>query len=68
MPEAKKATLKTMLAAELAAVLSQRPDLKVVRLTGAKDNWTFLDALPVKGPSISGMRPNTSATRSTPRT
>lgn len=53
MPEAKKATLKTMLAAELAAVLSQRPDLKVVRLAdGAKDNWTFLDALPVKGPSV----------------
>lgn len=43
MPEAKKATLKTMLAAELQDVLAQRPDLRLVKLAdGAKDNWSFL--------------------------
>lgn len=53
MPEASKATLKSMLTEELAWVMEQRPDLKVVRLAdGAKDNWTFLDALPVEGPSV----------------
>ncbi len=53
MPEPKKATLKEMLAAELAAVVKQRPDLTVVRLAdGAKDNWTFLDTLPVEGPRV----------------
>ncbi len=53
MPEANKATLKAILTAELMSVLAQRPDLTVVRLAdGAKDNWTFLDALPVGGPSV----------------
>jgi len=53
MPEAKKATLKEMLAAELAAVLKQRPKLVVTRLAdGANDNWTYLDALPVEGPRV----------------
>jgi hypothetical protein len=53
MPEANKATLKSMLTDELNWVRAQRPDLKVVRLAdGAKDNWTFLDALPVEGPSV----------------
>ena len=43
MPQAKKATLKTMLDAEVEAVLAQRPDLEGVKLAdGAKDNWTFL--------------------------
>ncbi len=43
MPEAKKATVKRMLAAELAAVRQERPGLRVVKLAdGAKDNWTFL--------------------------
>ena len=48
MPQSKKATLKTMVAAEVEAVLAQRPDLTVVKLAdGAKDNWTFLThALP----------------------
>ena len=48
MPESNKATLKTMVAAEVEAVLGQRPDLTVVKLAdGAKDNWTFLTrALP----------------------
>ena len=43
MPQAHKATLKTMVAAEVEAVLAQRPDLTVVKVAdGAKDNWTFL--------------------------
>lgn len=43
MPEAGKATLKQMLAEEVAAVLAQRPDLRVVKLAdGAKDNWRYL--------------------------
>ena len=43
MPESHKATLKTMLVAEVEAVLAKRPDLTVVKLAdGAKDNWTFL--------------------------
>lgn len=48
MPEAKKATLKAMLAEELAAVLHQRPALQLVKLAdGAKDNWQYLsEALP----------------------
>ena len=48
MPESKKATLKTMVAGEVEAVLGQRPDLKVVNLAdGAADHWTFLSrALP----------------------
>ena len=47
MPEEKKATLKTMLAEELA-VLKQRPELQLVKLAdGAKDNWRYLsEALP----------------------
>ena len=48
MPESNKATLKTMVAAEVEAVLAKRSDLTVVKLAdGAKDNWTFLTrALP----------------------
>ena len=48
MPQSRKATLKTMVAAEVEAVLGPRPDLTVVKLAdGAKDNWTFLTrALP----------------------
>ena len=48
MPQSHKATLKTTVAAEVEAVLGQRPDLTVVKLAdGAKDNWTFLTgALP----------------------
>ena len=46
MPEAKKATLKTTVAAELDAALGKRPDLEVVTVAdGARDNWRFLDAL-----------------------
>jgi hypothetical protein len=45
MPQAKKATLKKMLSAEVQAVLAQRPELTVVKLAdGAKDNWTYLSA------------------------
>lgn len=43
MPEFKKATVKAMLAAELANILRQCPTLCVVKVAdGAKDNWTFL--------------------------
>ena len=53
MPEPNKSTLKEILTAELMAVLAERPDLKVIRLAdGAKDNWTFLDALPAEGSSV----------------
>lgn len=42
-PEKNKATLKTMLEAELRVVRERRPDLAVVKLAdGADDNWTFL--------------------------
>ncbi len=45
MPEPKKATLKTMLSAELDTVLGRRPDLEVVTVAdGAHDNWRYLDA------------------------
>ncbi len=50
MPEAKKATLKSMLSAEVSAALAQRPDLKVVKIAdGAKDNWTYLAKLAPTG-------------------
>lgn len=50
MPEAKKVTLKAMLAAEVEAVLAQRPELTVVKVAdGAKDNWTFLSELAPAG-------------------
>ena len=43
MPEEKKATLKTMLEQDLAAVLAQRPSLHIVKVAdGAKDNWRYL--------------------------
>ena len=42
MPESKKVTLKTMVGAEVEAVLGQRPDLQLVKIAdGANDNWTF---------------------------
>jgi hypothetical protein len=48
MPEPKKATLKSMLSAEVEAVLRQRPELQVVKLAdGAEDNWRYFStALP----------------------
>ena len=46
MPEPKKATLKTMLSAELDIALRRRPELQVVTVAdGAHDNWRYLDAL-----------------------
>jgi hypothetical protein len=43
MPEAHKATLKSQLTAEVIGALSQRPDLRVVKVAdGATDNWTYL--------------------------
>ncbi|HYX63222.1 MAG TPA: hypothetical protein VE935_03270 [Burkholderiales bacterium] len=42
-PEAKKQTLKEMLAAEVSAIVAKRPDLKVVKVADAvPDNWEFL--------------------------
>jgi hypothetical protein len=53
MPEPKKATVKTILAAELTAVLAQRPDLAVVKLAdGAKDNWEYLSELDPPSPQV----------------
>lgn len=43
MPEANKATLKSQLTAEVMGALSQRPDLRVVKVAdGATDNWNYL--------------------------
>ena len=53
MPEPKKATLKTMLSAELATVLRRRPDLQVVTVAdGAHDNWRYLDALACEATAV----------------
>ena len=50
MPQSKKATLKSTLAAEVHAVLAKRPALTVVKVAdGAKDNWTFLASLVPQG-------------------
>lgn len=44
-PESKKVTLKASLAAELMAVLRQRPDLPIVKVAdGIDDNWKYLSA------------------------
>jgi len=48
-PEAKKATRKAMLTAEVRAIVAKRPDLKLVKVAdGALDNWQYLgsEALP----------------------
>ena len=46
MPEARKATLKETLSAEVEAALEQRPDLRLVKLAdGAHDNWSYLGEL-----------------------
>jgi hypothetical protein len=43
MPETNKATLKWQLTAEVMGALSQRPDLRVVKVAdGAPDNWSYL--------------------------
>jgi hypothetical protein len=53
MPQAKKATLKSTLAAEVQAALAQRPSLTVVKVAdGAKDNWTFLETLVAQGEPV----------------
>lgn len=50
MPETKKATLKSMLAAEVETALARRPELTVVKVAdGAPDNWTFLNTLMPEG-------------------
>ena len=46
MPESGQTTLKSMLEAELDAVLIERPDLRLVAVAdGAKDNWTWFGTL-----------------------
>jgi hypothetical protein len=53
MPEPKKATLKVALAAELSAVLTQRPDLAVTKLAdGAKDNWEYFTEMSPPSPQV----------------
>lgn len=53
MPESKKVTLKSLLAAELSAVLCERPDLKLVKVAdGARDNWTYLAEILPRGEEI----------------
>lgn len=53
MPEAGKATLKQMLVEEVAAVLADRPALRIAKLAdGAKDNWTFLSQMLPEGVEI----------------
>ena len=43
MPEAKKATLKSMLTSELGRAFAERPDLRLVAIAdGANDNWNYL--------------------------
>ena len=42
-----------MLSAELDAALGRRPDLCVVKVAdGARDNWSYLDALAPQGTSV----------------
>jgi hypothetical protein len=44
MPESKKATLKTMLSAEVRWALKRRPKLKLFAVAdGARDNWEYFD-------------------------
>ena len=58
MPEPKKATLKTMLSAELGTVLRRRPDLQVVTVAdGAHDNWRYLDTLAPEATAVPGFLP-----------
>jgi hypothetical protein len=53
MPEAKKATLKRSLLAELMVALKRRPDLRVAKVAdGAEDNWTFLHDEVPEGPEV----------------
>ena len=53
LAEPKKATLKTMLSAELATVIRRRPDLQVVTVAdGAHDNWRYLDALACEATAV----------------
>jgi hypothetical protein len=50
MPEHKKATLKVTLEAELDHVLSQRPDLTLVKVAdGARDNWDYFSRMLPEG-------------------
>ena len=55
MPEAGKKTLKSQLQQSINTILSQRPELNLVKLAdGAADNWRFLSdtLLPGQGVEI----------------
>jgi len=53
MPEPHKSTLKRTLLLDVTAALSQRPELRLVKLAdGANDNWTFLASMLPKGVEI----------------
>jgi hypothetical protein len=53
MPEPNKATLKTILLADLTVALAKRPELRVVKLADTSlDNWTFLANELPEGPEI----------------
>jgi hypothetical protein len=53
MPERLKRSLKAQLTSTIDVIMSQRPDLSVVKVAdGAKDNWTFLEGKIKKGESI----------------
>lgn len=53
MPEHKKATLKSQLNQDLAAIMEQRPDLTIVKIAdGAKDNWNYFDTILPTGVGI----------------
>jgi hypothetical protein len=47
MPQKGKETLKAQLRDELVAILTKRPDLRVVKIAdGVNDNWAYLSLLP----------------------
>jgi hypothetical protein len=52
-PEEKKAGVKKMLAAELAALVERHPSVDVVFLSdGARDHWEFFESLEIKGEHV----------------
>ena len=64
MPESKKVTLKTMVGAEVEAVLGQRPDLQLVKIAdGANDNWTFLSPRVARGRRAHRLLPRRAASQ-----
>lgn len=53
MPESKKETLKAWLSEEFKHLVETRPELTTTAVAdGAKDNWTYLDSLPLDEPGM----------------